>query len=171
MLRESAQNGVPARTYIINEVFLVQRSTSRRTATGESFVTASRRRGVQFRVFQAPVEVQEGGVVFCDCENVQPEDGGRVVTRILQGTEHFVPCDTLLTAISEKPDFQLFEGTTAALGNGGWPVTSDGGKVEGLPNVWVAGDFRLGPRTVVEAVASARSAVNEILENLEAVLK
>ena len=122
--------------------------------------------GVQFKVFQAPVEVREGGVVFRDCENVQPEDGGRVVTRIIEGTDHFVACDTLLTAISETPDFQLFHDTGAVMNEWGWPVLEEGQKVQGLPNVWVAGDFCSGPRTVVEAVASARIAVDSILARL-----
>ncbi len=102
--------------------------------------------GVQFKLFQAPVEVREGGVVFCDCENVVPEDGGRVVTRILEGTDHFVECDTLITAISEKPDAALAEAA------------------QGRANVFLAGDFLTGPKTVVEAVASAREAVNGIVE-------
>lgn len=109
-------------------------------------VEEAREDGVKFAVFQAPVEVRDGGVVFCDCENVVPEDGGRVVTRIIKGTEHFVECDTLVTAISEKPDLSIIEGA------------------EGLPNVFRAGDFLLGPRTVVEAVESARTAVKNILE-------
>jgi len=88
--------------------------------------------------------VKEDGVVFCDCENVQPEDGSRVITKIIEGTEHFVPCDTLITAISEKPATELQE------------------EAEGLPNVWLAGDFLTGPATVVEAVASAREAVEAI---------
>jgi len=102
--------------------------------------------GVQFKLFQAPVEVREGGVVFCDCENVVPEDGGRVVTRILEGTDHFVECDTLITAISEKPDAALAEAA------------------QGQANVFLAGDFLTGPKTVVEAVASARNAVDSIVE-------
>ena len=89
-------------------------------------------------------EVKEDGVVFCDCENVKPEDGSRVITRIIEGTEHFVPCDTLITAISEKPAATLQEAA------------------EGLDNVWLAGDFLTGPATVVEAVASARTAVEAI---------
>ena len=104
--------------------------------------------GVRFCTFQAPVELRKSGAVFCDCENVQPEDGGRVVTRIKEGTAHFVPCDTLITAISEKPDSALQR------------------SAEGLSNVWLAGDFLLGPRTVVAAVASARDAVQAIVAQL-----
>ena len=99
-------------------------------------------------MFQAPVEVKEGGVVFRDCENVVPEDGGRVITRIIEGTDHFVECDTLLVAISEKPDPKLQEAA------------------QGFKNVFSAGDFLTGPATVVEAVASAKAAINEMMNNL-----
>ncbi|MBR1510535.1 MAG: FAD-dependent oxidoreductase [Bacteroidales bacterium] len=140
------------------ETWVYYRKTFENMPANPLEVEEAKADGVQFRVFQAPVEVREGGVVFRDCENVQPEDGGRVVTRIIDGTDHFVECDTLLTAISEKPDFSMFSGTAAVMNEWGWPSVDDSGKVEGLPNVWVAGDFILGPKTVVEAVASARSA-------------
>ena len=120
--------------------------------------------GVQFAVFQAPVELREGGVVFCDTENVVPEDGGRVVTRILEGTEHFVPCDSLITAISEKPDFSLLEGLPVKMNDSRWPEVGEDGHL--CTNVWTAGDFLLGPRSVVEAVASARKATDSIIGNV-----
>ena len=124
--------------------------------------------GVQFRVFQAPVEVREGGVVFRDCENVIDPETGKLSTRILDGTDHFVPCDTLITAISEKPDFSLFNGFEPAWNQWHWPDIDENGKVLGLPNVYLAGDFILGPKTVVEAVASAKTAVEGIKANLSA---
>ena len=148
------------------ETWVYYRKTFENMPANPLEVEEAKADGVQFRVFQAPVEVKEGGVVFRDCENVQPEDGGRVVTRIIDGTDHFVECDTLLTAISEKPDFALLKGTSAVFGDDGWPVLAEGQRVEGLPNVWVAGDFCLGPRTVVEAVASARIAVDSIASQL-----
>ena len=89
-----------------------------------------------------------------------------MVTRIIDGTDHFVECDTLLTAISEKPDFKLFGDAPVVLNEWGWPVLTEGQKVEGLRNVWVAGDFCLGPKTVVEAVGSARNAVDDIMKSL-----
>ena len=147
------------------ETWVYYRKTFENMPANPLEVEEAKADGVQFRVFQAPVEVKEGGVVFRDCENVQPEDGGRVVTRIIGGTDHFVQCDTLLTAISEKPDFGVFAGTSAVLNEWGWPVLDEGQQVEGLPGVWVAGDFCLGPKTVVEAVASARTAVSAILSS------
>ena len=148
------------------ETWVYYRKTFENMPANPLEVEEAKADGVQFKVFQAPVEVREGGVVFRDCENVQPEDGGRVVTRIIDGTDHFVPCDTLLTAISETPDFDLFAGTPAVMNQWGWPTVSEAGKVEGLSNVWLAGDFLLGPKTVVEAVASARLAVNDLKASL-----
>ena len=131
-----------------SETWVYYRKTFENMPANPMEVEEAKADGVQFKVFQAPVEVKEGGVVFCDCENVQPEDGSRVITRIIEGTEHFVPCDTLITAISEKPDPALREAA------------------QGMPNVWLCGDFLTGPATVVAAVASARSAVEEIKTSL-----
>ena len=146
------------------ETWVYYRKTFENMPANPLEVEEAKADGVQFAVFQAPVEVREGGVVFCDCENIVPDGGGRVVTRIIPGTEHFVECDTLITAISEKPDFLLLSG--AEFGADGWPVVSDNGLVSGFRNVYVAGDFRLGPRTVVEAVASARLAVEAVVGNM-----
>jgi len=148
------------------ETWVYYRKTFENMPANPLEVEEAKADGVQFRVFQAPVEVQEGGVVFRDCENVQPEDGGRVVTRIIDGTDHFVPCDTLITAISEKPDFGLLAGRPVQLNEWGWPDTGEDGRVKGLGHVWVAGDFILGPKTVVEAVASAKKAVESMKEKL-----
>ncbi|MBO6096399.1 MAG: FAD-dependent oxidoreductase [Bacteroidales bacterium] len=130
------------------ETWVYYRKTFENMPANPLEVEEAKADGVQFKVFQAPVEVKDGGVVFRDCENVQPEDGGRVVTRIIDGTDHFVECDTLITAISEKPDAALQESARS------------------MENVWLAGDFLTGPATVVEAVASAKTAVQEIIEKL-----
>jgi glutamate synthase (NADPH/NADH) small chain len=128
-------------------------------------VEGAMRDGVHFRVFQAPVEVKANSVVFCDCQNETDPETGRIVTRIIRGTEHEVECDTLLTAISEKPDYSVFTGCEPTLDASGWPEVTEEGQVviPGIDNVFVAGDFRYGPKTVVEAVASTRIAVNAII--------
>ena len=130
------------------ETWVYYRKTFENMPANPLEVQAAKADGVQFKVFQAPVEVKEGGVVFCDCKNVIPEDGGRVITKIIKGTEHFVECDTLLVAVSEKPD----------------PVLTV--EVQPYHNVFLAGDFMSGPATVVEAVRSAHTAVENILESL-----
>ena len=126
------------------ETWVYYRKTFENMPANPLEVEEAKADGVQFKVFQAPVEVRDNGVVFRDCENVVPEDGGRVVTRIIEGTDHFVECDTLLVAISEKPDPELQEAA------------------KGFKNVFSAGDFLTGPATVVQAVASAREAIDNM---------
>ncbi len=115
--------------------------------------------GVQFRVFQAPVEVREHSVVFCDCEN-RVDENGKTVTEILKGTEHEVQCDTLLVAASETIDLGVFGEQVPALNNWKFPDTDETNRIKDYDNVWTAGDFQLGARTVVEAVADSKKAVD-----------
>ena len=128
-------------------------------------IAEAMRDGVHFRVFQAPVEVRTNSVVFCDCQNVTDPETGKVVTKILEGTEHEVDCETLLTAISETPDPTIFTGCEPILDRWNIPQVTEDGQViiKGIDNVFAAGDFLTGPKTVVEAVASARKAVNAII--------
>ena len=127
--------------------------------------------GVSFRVFQAPIEVRDGGVVFRDCQNETDPETGKLVTKILDGTDHEVPCDVLMPAISEKPDFGILAGAPWLPNVWKWPVTDDTNRMsfqDSAPaNVWVAGDFTLGPKTVVEAVGNARTATDGILAYLK----
>ena len=127
--------------------------------------------GVQFRVFQAPVEVLDGCVVFRDCRNETDPETGKLVTKILDGTDHEVPCDVLMPAISEKPDFGVLAGAPWQPNVWKWPVTDEGNRMafqdDGPANVFVAGDFTLGPKTVVEAIVSARTATDGIMNFLQ----
>ena len=146
------------------ETWVYYRKTFENMPANPLEVEEAKADGVRFKVFQAPVELREGGVVFRDCENVTDPESGKLLTRILDGTDHFVECDTLITAISEKPDFSIYEGTKADFGSDGWPLLGEDGLVCGLGNVYGAGDFALGPKTVVEAVASARRCIDAILD-------
>lgn len=147
------------------ETWVYYRKTFENMPANPGEVEAAQYEGVRFKLFQAPVELKEDGVVFRDCVNDMDADGN-IVTRILDGTDHFVPCDTLITAISERPDYEMLAGLPVKMDAGGKPVWNEGQKLEGLPNVWVAGDFCLGATTVVEAVASARIAVENIKQTL-----
>lgn len=147
------------------ETWVYYRKTFENMPANPGEVEAAQYEGVRFKLFQAPVELKEDGVVFRDCVNDMDADG-KIVTRILDDTDHFVPCDTLITAISERPDYDMLKGLPVKMDASGKPVWNEGQKLEGLPNVWVAGDFCLGATTVVEAVASARVAVESIKQTL-----
>ena len=148
------------------ETWVYYRKTFENMPANPFEIEEAQRDGVRFELFKAPVEVREDGVVFRDCENVTDPETGKISTRIIDGTDRLVPCDTLIPAISERPDLSVFFGTSPKINRWGYPETDESGRVrfpDGISNVFAAGDLLLGPRTVVEAVASARKAIEPML--------
>ena len=70
----------------------------------------------------------------------------------------------MLVAISANVDMGIFGDEMPELNNSGWPSVDEFQKTS-LGNVYLAGDFILGPATVVEAVASATKAVEGIIRD------
>ena len=70
-------------------------------------------------------------------------EDGSIATRILDGTDYEIDFDSMIVAVSEGVDKALAEGASP----------------EGL---FSAGDYNYGPKTVVEAVQSAKEQVAEI---------
>lgn len=125
-------------------------------------VEETREDGVQFHLFRVPVEIKEDNIaVMRKCENVVDEATGRVKTRMIPGEDIEEKFDHMIVAISENVDYGV-------LGDGfpqtekGWPDTDENLRLRDT-NVFLAGDFYSGPKTVVEAVASAKTAVEGIL--------
>lgn len=106
-------------------------------------VEEARADGVAFRVFTTPVEIKEeegkAYAIVRRCENYFREDGS-LATRIIEGTDERLDFDTLVIAVSEKADPSILEGTLISQEKG----------------IFSAGDYSYGPRTVVEAVRSAK---------------
>ena len=127
-------------------------------------VDEAREEGVKFQLFEVPVEIREGKAVMKNCENVTRPDG-RISTKMIDGSEHEVEFDNMLVAISANIDLGVFGDELPEMTETGWPSVDEYQKTS-LDNVYVAGDFILGPSTVVDAVASAKKAVRGIISSL-----
>ena len=78
---------------------------------------------------------------------------------------HEVEFGSMLVAISANVDYSIFGDEKPEFTNG-W-LTADEGQQTSLPGVFIAGDYILGPATVVEAVESAKKAVKGISDFLK----
>ena len=116
--------------------------------------------GVKFEVFEAPVEVKDGSVIFRKCENVTDENG-KLRTKILENTDYEVTLDALLVAAGETIDLSVFGEELPELNKWHYPEVNET-NMTSFDGVFVAGDFILGAKTVVEAIASTKTAVNGI---------
>ncbi len=120
--------------------------------------------GIKFCLFEVPVEIRGNKAVMRKCENVVKSDG-RIATRMIEGSDHEVEFGSMLVAISANVDYNIFGDEKPEFTNG-W-LTADEGQQTSLPGVFIAGDYILGPATVVEAVESAKKAVKGISDFLK----
>ena len=116
--------------------------------------------GIKFEVFEAPVEVKDSSVIFRKCENVTDENG-KLRTKILENTDHEVTLDALLVAAGETIDLSVFGEELPELNKWHYPEVNET-NMTSFDGVFVAGDFILGAKTVVEAIASTKTAVSGI---------
>ncbi len=146
-----------------HDVTVYYRKTFENMPANSLEVDEAREEGVKFCLFEVPVAIEGHEAVMRKCENVVRPDG-RISTKMIEGSDHKVPFDNMLVAISASIDTTIF-GQSAPEIKGGW-ITADERQQTSLPGVFIAGDLILGPATVVEAVASAKTAVAGIMEYL-----
>ena len=113
--------------------------------------------GVRFLELVAPVEQKDGKL---RCEKMalgEPDEAGR---RKPEPTGEFVEidCDTVISAVGEKVDSELFTANGIEVDAKGLPDFRT--NVEG---VFVGGDAMRGPATVVEGIADAQWFANAVL--------
>ena len=113
--------------------------------------------GVRFLELVAPVE-QSGGVLKCEKMRLgDPDEKGR---RKPVPTGEFVeiPCDTVISAVGEKVESELFTANGIEVDERGIP-----GFKTNLEGVYVGGDAMRGPATVVEGIADAQGFAGAVL--------
>ena len=121
---------------------------------------------VKFDLFKAPLEITEQGIKVACTENVIGEDG-RVSTKILEGKEEFIECDSVIIAVSQSPRSNIVSNTTELDTNKwGLLVTDEKGNTT-KEGVFASGDVVTGAKTVVHAVAKAKIVAETIEEYCE----
>lgn len=113
--------------------------------------------GVQFMELAAPVE-QAGGILKCEKMKLgEPDSKGR---RKPVPTGEFVeiPCDTVISAVGEHVESELFTANGINVDEKGTPDFKTN-----LEGVYAGGDAMRGPATVVEGIADAQGFANAVI--------
>ncbi|MDO4564121.1 MAG: putative selenate reductase subunit YgfK [Clostridia bacterium] len=151
---------VAKRTKGVQNVRLVYRRTARYMPADEEELQLALDEGVEFCELLSPVALENGSLL---CERMKlgaPDASGRRSPE-KTGETVLVPCDTLITAVGEKIEKQLFIGNGIELTERG-AVKTDENLMTNIENVFVIGDCNRGPATVVEAIADARKVADAI---------
>ncbi len=160
------------------DVTIVYRRTRKEMPAEAYEVDAAEEEGVKFHFLTNPVEYKgdEAGINEIVLEKMKlgkPDNSGR---RRPEPTGEFFtePYDTVIAAISQIPEVELFaeevnkiDGKTLPLTRWSTADVSEDLLYTGMENVFAGGDFRLGPATAIEAIADGRKAAENIHIYLE----
>lgn len=147
-----------ARTAIRNgakEVTIIYRRGEDSMSATKHEISETKKDGVIFKCFTAPVEIVDEGVIIVPMEEVTKEDG-KVTTLPLEGQEELLACDTVIIAISQTPKANIVSNTTELSTNKwGLLITDELGNTT-KKGTFASGDVVTGAKTVVEAVVHAK---------------
>lgn len=146
----------------VENVFLVYRRTKRYMPADEDELLLALEEGVVFKELLSPISLKEGKLSCYKMKLGAPDASGR---REPLQTEEIteIPVDTLIAAVGEQIDVPFFEHNQIPL-NAKGKVCYDPGTLEATSNLFVIGDARSGPSTVVMGIQDATLAAKTILE-------
>lgn len=144
------------------DVTVVYRKTRAEMPAGSEELEGGDLEGVQFRFEQAPVRIlgvgQVEGLVVQRTTPGPPDHRGRPTSRLVEGTEETLPCDTIVVAAGEKAEITgLPTDLDLDVAAHTWPA---GRREDGMTDV--EGVFASGGRSVVYAMAAGSKAAEAI---------
>ncbi len=121
--------------------------------------------GVRVRFLASPVEIKRSdgrivGLVALRNELGEPDDSGRRRPLPVAGSEHELPADAFIAAVSQEPDWR---GLEAFHGEGRWLVSNEIGRID--DGVWAGGDV-LGLGIAGMAIFHGRRAAETVHADL-----
>ncbi|MEG2371991.1 MAG: putative selenate reductase subunit YgfK [Hydrogenoanaerobacterium sp.] len=138
----------------VEKVSLVYRRTKRYMPADEEELQLAIDDGVEFRELLSPIELKDGVLRCYKMTLGAPDASGR---RSPVQTEEIedVAADTVIAAVGEKVDTELFTQNGIAVDERGRVTVNEKTMETSVKGVFVAGDARRGAATVVEAIADA----------------
>ena len=141
----------------------------------EEELTETQREGIEFVYLASPTKVLTDanghvrGVVFIRNKLGDPDEKGRRSPVPIEGTEFEVPCDTVLLALGQAPETSWLAKDFPEFRVKRWrDIKVDPETYQTVvPKIFVGGDYRTAPSTIIEAVADGRSAAQQIARFLD----
>ena len=156
------------RTVGVEKVYLVYRRTARYMPADEEELKAAIDDGVKFLELRSPISFV-GSKLKCQIMQLgEPDESGR---RSPEATGEFeeIEVDTVIAAVGEKVDGAFYKNFGLDTDEKGLPVVEALTMKSSDDSIYIIGDGRRGPATVVEAIADARRAADDILKSSSAV--
>ncbi len=156
------------------DIYVVYRRGRDEVVVDEEELGETAREGIEFVYLASPVEILAGpdgrvrGVKFVRNRLGAPDKSGRRTAEAIEGSEFEIPCETVLLALGQAPDatflgeFEEFRVKRAR------DLKIDPQTFQSaIESIFMAGDYRTGPTTIIEAVAEGRAAAQQVARYLD----
>jgi NADPH-dependent glutamate synthase beta subunit-like oxidoreductase len=156
-------------------MYVIVRRSREEMVVDEEELTETEREGIEFVYLASPVEVLTDpnghvrGVVFIRNKLGDPDEKGRRSPVAIPGTEFEIPCDTVLLALGQAPETSWLAKEFPEFRVKRWrDIKVDPETYQTIvPKIFIGGDYRTAPTTIIEAVADGRSAAQQIARFLD----
>ncbi len=158
-----------------DSVVIAYRRSRDEMVVDEEELTETEREGMEFVYLISPVEILTDpndhvrGMVFVRNKLGEPDKSGRRAPEAIEGSEFEIPCDTVLLALGQAPDTTWLAADFPEFRVKRWTeIKVDPETYQTVvPKVFIAGDYRTAPSTIIEAVADGRAAAQQIARFLD----
>ncbi len=157
-----------------DEVYIVYRRSRDEMVVDDEELGETEREGMRFVYLASPVAVLANdkghvrGVRFVRNKLGEPDKSGRRSPEPIEGSEFDIECDTVLLALGQAPDTTFLAEFSEFRVKRWRDLKVDADTYQTVvPKVFMAGDYRTGPATIIEAVAEGRAAAQQIARFLD----
>lgn len=147
----------------VGNVYIVYRRTMQYMPADAEELEMALEDGVLFMDLLSPVAL-ENGSLLCARMRLGERDASGRRSPVPTGEYAEVPADTVISAVGESVETEIFTLNGIRLSGENRAATMTGTHETNLAGVYVAGDARRGPATVVEAIADAADIARAIAE-------
>ncbi len=145
----------------VDKVSIVYRRTKRYMPADEEELVLALEDGVELKELLAPIRL-EGNKLLCDVMQLDAMDasGRRGVSKT--GETTYVDADTMIAAVGEQVPTEFYESLGINVNERGIPKLNQETLETSVSGVYLVGDGKSGPLTVVQGIADAKKAAEAI---------
>ncbi|MDR2108489.1 MAG: FAD-dependent oxidoreductase, partial [Coriobacteriales bacterium] len=145
----------------VEQVVVIYRRTLAQMPAQREELAAARADGVRFAELRSPQSFNDGAMT-CAVMELAAEDASGRRSPVATGAVEELAFDTVISAVGAGVDTSAFAANGIALKDNGLARLSESNECS-LPGVYIVGDCKAGPATVVQAMADAKLAAADIL--------
>lgn len=145
----------------VETVSIVYRRTKKYMPADREEIEIAISEGVLIKELLSPVAIKDGKLSCEEMELGKRDASGRR-SPVPTGKTVLLNVDTVIVAVGEQVDSELLRANGIELNNKGFAKVNSACETN-IKDVYVAGDMRKGPATIVKAVADGKSVAKDIL--------